>query len=213
MTQSRPALNALVQILLPGRDHGLASRVEDVSAEYVELAAPLLGSGFKAEPGREMSLVWRDGTGLHRMPAQLVEVRKTPHPVWRVVSVAEAEKFQRRRYARAETLLDVEIVFVGRDPLVQVMISAVDISEGGLRARTNENIKPIDGEMVEVRFEINGTALMAPGSILRHEREKTVLEFVVVLIEPVPDVVADAFRREVFRAQRRQRRNQLASER
>lgn len=176
--------------------------------DYLDISAPAMPSTMHMELGQEMDLFWRDKRGMYQVPSRFVGTLNAPHRMWRVEPIAKAEKHQRRRHARAETMLDVEILFMDRDPQLQVQACAIDISESGLRCRTAARIITFSGEVVEVRLTTEGAMRTVAGTILRKDRVKDVTEFVVVLIEPVLETVASAFRREVFRAHRQQRRTQ-----
>lgn len=212
MTVLLPGLNALVQIFLPEREDGLASRVEGVGQGHIEIAAPPLPSTIHLELGQEMDLFWRDKRGMYKLPTQLTAIFVKGHRMWRVEPTGIAERFQRRRFARAEVMLDVEVDFLNRDPRKQIQARAVDMSEGGVRCRADERLALESGEEVELRMMTEGKLWTVAGSILRKDRVHELDEFVVVLKEPVLEPVAHAFRREVFRAQRQQRRTERAME-
>lgn len=206
MTEFRPVLNSLVEIYFPGEERGLPSRVEDISEDHLDLSAPPLPVTMSMEPGQELALFWRDKRGMFKVESRFIGTLANPHRLWRVEVISRAEKFQRRRFARAETMLNVEISFVDRDPEVTIQARAVDISEGGLRCRIPERMAMDSGEIVQVSVFTEGSAKEVMGTILRKDRVNELSEFVVVLVEPVAEEVATAFRREVFRAQRQERR-------
>lgn len=216
MSDLLPGLNTLVQIYLPGEEVGLASRVEGVGADYLEFPAPSLPATTHLELGQEMDLFWRDKRGMHKVPTRLVDNFITGHRIWRVEPIGIAEKFQRRRFTRAGVMLDVEINFLKRKTPIKVQVRAIDMSEGGVRCRTNQRLALVSGEEVELTLELSGVTWVVAGLILRkdhiqgQDRATALDEFVVLLKEPVLEPVAHAFRKEVFRAQRQQRRTERA---
>lgn len=199
-----PDVNDLVDVMLDSRTEPLAALVSAVGADAVALREPIDRSGqfVLPETGDSGLLVWGGGSNLRQAPIAVLETNRRPEPTWRVRLTAAAGRCQRRSFVRA----DVNLPVVLRHPDADLEITAVDLSEGGMRCSTRAEAAVQVGDSVVVEFS-PGRRLTVPATVARVRRgdkerpAELGLSFVGVTMSD-----ADIIRRYVFSQLLEQRR-------
>ncbi len=194
------AVNSLVSLRIgeDGLEH--PSRVEDLVADTVVVAAPLgVNSELFARSERVVGLSWVSPRGRYAQQCHVVEHIWSRPRLWRLRPFGEAELMQRRRYVRARAAVDVFLVL----PEVVVPGVGIDISEGGVRLCTTW-CSFDDVIETTVQMAIGGEVIAVPGRIVRtsvrdHGQAEVVVAFDAGRRE------ADVIRRFVFELQLRAR--------
>lgn len=199
-----PDVNDLVDVTLDSRAEPLAALISAVGADTVLLREPIDRSGqfVLPETGDSGLLVWGGGSNLRQAPIAVLETNRCPEPTWRVRLTAPAGRCQRRSFVRA----DVNLPVVLHHPDADVEITAVDLSEGGMRCSTRAEAAVKAGDSVVAEFS-PGRRLTVPATVARlrrgdQERPTDLgLSFVGVTMSD-----ADIIRRYVFSQLLEQRR-------
>jgi hypothetical protein len=199
-----PDVNDLVDVMLDSRAEPLAALISAVGGDTVLLTEPIDRSGqfVLPETGDSGLLVWGGGSDLRQAPIAVLETNRRPEPTWRVRLTAAAGRCQRRSFVRA----DVNLPVVLRHPDADFGITAVDLSEGGMRCSTRAETAVTVGDSVVAEFS-PGRQLTVPATVARVRRgdkdrpTDLGLSFVGVTIGD-----ADIIRRYVFSQLLEQRR-------
>lgn len=162
-----PDVNDLVDITLDSRVEPLAAVVSEVSADAVLLKEPIDRTGriVIPDPGEGGLLVWGGGSNLRQAPIAVLETYRKPAPSWLVRLTGAAGRCQRRSFVRA----DVVVPVVVRHPEDDFEVTAVDLSEGGMRCNTRSEVPFKRGDTVQLEFAA-GVPLTLQASIVRVRR-------------------------------------------
>jgi hypothetical protein len=162
-----PDVNDLVDVMLDSRTEPLAALISAVGGDTVLLREPIDRSGQFVLPqtGDSGLLVWGGGSNLRQAPIAVLETNRRPEPTWRVRLTAAAGRCQRRSFVRA----DVNLPVVLRHPDGDLEITAVDLSEGGMRCSTRAEAAVKVGESVVASFS-PGPHLTVPATVARVRR-------------------------------------------
>ena len=199
-----PDVNDLVDVTLDSRSEPLAAVVSAVTVESVLLAQPMDRSGriMRPEAGESGLLVWGGGSKLRQAPIEVLETTGAPEPTWLVRPTGAAERAQRRSFVRANVSLPVLV----RHATADLEITAVDLSEGGMRCYTGAEVAFERGDEVVAEF-VPGLTLAVPATVIRLHRgdEERPTELGLQFVE-LGMADADNIRRYVFRQLHEQRR-------
>lgn len=155
----------LVDVVLDSRTEPLVAAVERVGADTVAIEAPLDRGGriVLPEVGESGLLVWRGSRDLQQAPVSVVQTTRPPGPQWLLRLTGRQSVCQRRTFVRADVQLPVRLQLEGRTREV----TALDISEGGLRAAVRERSGLTGGTVVEVQLELDGLDLSVSAEVVR----------------------------------------------
>jgi len=199
------SLNALVSLRLGMHEIEHPSRIEDVAADTVTVAAPpgstaaLLASGL-----RDVEVGWISPRGRYEQRCQIVE-HISGHPkLWRLRPVGRAILVQRRRYVRVRAAVAV-LIFVGTDA---VPATTIDISEGGFRVRMPYREIP-ELAHAKIHATLGGGPIEVSGYVVRATKTEFGETEAVIAFE-AEGAESDAIRRFVFQWQLRTRAAQQA---
>ena len=204
-------INMLIEINIPDGPQ-LPSRVEDSDGSVLTLAGPpsLLEP---PEPGDTIKLLWSAGArGRYVAPVQLVEIVKGTLPLWRVKLAGETSIEQRRRFARVPVQEPVQLRGKAND---DIQGRIVDISEGGLRCRLEEDalaegvlVDDVlgEGQAVSIRMRLDDRSFSVRGRVLRIFRGQSSKDLELVITMHLDESDAGFVRRYVMREQIRARR-------
>jgi c-di-GMP-binding flagellar brake protein YcgR len=194
------SLNALVSLRIGEDGIDYPSRIEDLAADTVIVAAPTGANAALFETGdRSVQLSWVSPRGRYEQRCELVEHISSRPRLWRLRPIGEAELIQRRRYVRARAAVAVLLFLPG----VVVPGTTIDISEGGFRIRiARRTIEELAA--VTIHVTIGGDHLEITGHVIRTSiTELGQTEVVVAFDEGNRE--SDAIRRFVFELQLRAR--------
>ena len=151
-----PLVRDLVDVVLDSWTEPLVAAVEKVGTGTLAIEAPRDRGGrvVLPEPGESGLLVWRGSRDLQQAPVSLVQTRRSPGPQWLLRLTGRQSVCQRRSFVRADVQLPVRLHVDGE----QREVTALDISEGGLRASTRERDGLAGGTVVEVQLDLGGCA-------------------------------------------------------
>jgi hypothetical protein len=200
-----PLVRDLVDVVLDASTEPLVTAVLRVAEDSLALEAPVDRSGRLVLPaaGDGGLLVWRGARDLQQAPVRVVQTTRPPGPQWLLRLVGGASTCQRRSFVRADVQLPVHLL-VER---TEHEVTALDISEGGLRCSTRGALGLSGGTSVEVGLDLDERLrLRLPAEVVRARH-------------PVPDgpldlglrftglsiADADRLRRWIFAELRRQR--------
>jgi hypothetical protein len=149
-----PDVNDLVDIMLDSRTEPLAALISVVGSDTVVLKEPIdrTGQFVLPEIGDGGLLVWGGGSNLRQAPIAVLETHRVPEPTWLVRVTAEAARCQRRSFVRADVNLPVAL----RQPAGDLEVTAVDLSEGGMRCSTRAEADLGVGDSVAAEFIAGG---------------------------------------------------------
>ena len=194
------SLNALVSLRIGDDDIDYPSRIEDIEADTVVVAAPTGANAALFETGnREVELSWVSPRGRYQQHCELVEHISSRPRLWRLRPLDHAVLIQRRRFVRARAAVAVLLFFPG----VVVPGTTIDISEGGFRVRiARRNIEELTPTTIHAT--IGGTHLEIQGHVIRTSVTDLGQTEVVVAFD-ADNRESDAIRRFVFELQLRAR--------
>jgi hypothetical protein len=207
-------INTLIEIDIPDGPQ-LPSRVEDSDGSILTLAGPpsLLEP---PEPGDPIRLLWSAGLrGRYVAPVELVEIVKGTLPLWRVKLAGETSIEQRRRFARVPVPVPEPVQLRGKPADKDIQGRIIDISEGGLRCRLDEDALEEgvlvddalgEGQAVSISTRLDDHALSARGRVLRIFRGQSSKDLELVITMHLDENDAGFVRRYVMREQIRARR-------
>ena len=200
-----PLVRDLVDIVLDASTEPLVAAVLRVAADSLTLEAPVDRSGrlVLPRPREGGLLVWRGGKDLMQAPVTVVQTTRPPSPQWLLGLTGGATTCQRRSFVRA----DVQLPVLLRVERAEHEITALDVSEGGLRCNTREALGLTGGTAVEVRLVLEpDLQLQLAAEVVRARRTVPEapldlgLRFTGLAIKD-----ADRLRRWIFAELRRQR--------
>ena len=162
-----PDVNDLVDVTLDSRSEPLAAVTSAVTAETVLLAEPVDRTGRIVVPeiGEGGLLVWGGGSNLRQAPIEVLETERRGKPTWLVRLTAPAGRCQRRAFVRANVSMPVVV----RHPDGEVEVTAVDLSEGGMRCNMRPDAVIKAGDSVTAVFN-PGRPLIVPATVARLRR-------------------------------------------
>jgi hypothetical protein len=203
-----PDVNDLVDVILDSRTEPLAAVIGSVTGDGVLLREPIDRTGriVLPESGDLGLLVWGAGSSLRQVPISVLETNRRPEPTWLVRVAGPAGRCQRRSFVRAEVNLPVVVRHADGD----VVVTAVDLSEGGLRCNTRSEVTFARGDSVVAEFD-TGHRLAVSATVVRlrrgDEERPTDLGLSFTGLNMTD---ADSIRRYVFRQLHEQRRRGAA---
>jgi hypothetical protein len=203
-----PDINDLVDVTLDSRAEPLAAVVSAVTVDTVLLKEPIDRTGRIVIPeiGEGGLLVWGGGSHLWQAPVAVLETNRPPDPAWLVRLTAPAGRCQRRAFVRADVNLPVLVRHGDGD----LEVTAVDLSEGGMRCNTRSEVPFETGDSVTAVFS-PGVDLAVPATVARlrrgDEEQPTDLG---LSFEGLSMTGADNIRRYVFSQLLEQRRRGAA---
>ena len=202
-----PVARDLVDIVLDASTEPLVASVLLVGSDGLSIEAPIDRGGLTVVPTPMEGglLVWRGAGDLMQAPITVVQATRGSAPQWLLRVTGSASKCQRRSFVRADVELPVQLHVDG----VRHLITALDISEGGLRCSTRQALGLTGGTAVDVGLD------------LEERLQLRLTAEVVRARHPVPDAPldlglrftdlaiadADRLRRWIFAELRRQRAN------
>lgn len=165
----RPALHDLVDVLLDSATEPVVATVSQVAAEVVHIDAPVDHSGRRVlpMPSEGGLMVWRGAREMQQAPITVLETEGPPLAAWRVRLTGLGVRCQRRAFVRADVNLPV-VLHHGKD---LHEITALDLSEGGMRGRARELPPLTTGEPVTLEFTVDGSGVALPARLVRIRRE------------------------------------------
>ena len=200
-----PLERDLVDVVLDASTEPLVTAVLRVAADSLALEAPVDRSGrvVLPQPRDGGLLVWRGAKDLLQAPVTVVHTTRPPGPQWVLRLTGGATTCQRRSFVRA----DVQLPVLLRVERAEHEITALDISEGGLRCSTREALGLTGGTAVDVGLVLDeDLQLQLPAEVVRARRRfpeaplDLGLRFTDLSIKD-----ADRLRRWIFAELRRQR--------
>lgn len=147
-----PDAKDVVDVTLDSRAGRFMTVIQRVTAEEIVCEAPYDESGVTVLPpqGSGGTLVWRAVRGLQQAPIIISTVTGRDPAWWGLRLAGEVTRCQRREFVRAGVLLPVQLTVA--DAETQVM--ALDLSEGGLRARVPPDVAVEVDDRVRLAFDI-----------------------------------------------------------
>ena len=200
-----PLVRDLVDVVLDASTEPLVTTVLRVAVDSLALEAPVDRGGRLVLPAPRSGglLVWRGAEDLMQAPVVLVETTRPPGPQWLLRLSGGASKCQRRSFVRADVQLPVQL----RVERAEHEVTALDISEGGLRCSTRQALGLSGGTSVEVGLDLDDQLqlrLTADVVRARHPVPEAPLDLGLRFTDlSIKD--ADRLRRWIFAELRRQR--------
>jgi hypothetical protein len=210
VTGNLPKLNTPVLVSVPGLDHDLPSRVEDLRGGDVVVAAVSLGRHARVSTGETLALSWAaPPRGLMATACVLEQVVLGQPSLWVLRPVGVVRRLQRRRYARADVSARVSLsgaeALSGHGWAATGMLA--DLSEGGARVLldTGQRVPVAVGDVLVVDLRVAGRPLVTIATVVGLEslapgRHQVRLEF------DLPERDSDQVRRAVMQRQVEARR-------
>lgn len=194
------SLNALVSLRISDDGIDYPSRIEDLAADTVIVAAPSGANAALFETrDRSVLLSWVSPRGRYQQRCDLVEHISSRPRLWRLRPIGEAELIQRRRYVRARSAVAVLLFLPG----VVVPGTTIDISEGGFRIRiSRRTIEELTA--ASIHAAIGGAHLEIQGHVVRTSITELGQTEVIIAFD-ADNKQSDAIRRFVFELQLRAR--------
>ena len=155
----------LVDVVLDSWTEPLVAAVERVGDGSLVLEAPRDRGGRVVLPdvGESGLLVWRGSRDLQQAPVSVVQTTRRPGPQWLLRLTGTQSVCQRRSFVRADVQLPVQLEVVG----VTREVTALDISEGGLRCSTRERGGLDGGALVDVHLDLDALVLDLRAEVVR----------------------------------------------
>jgi hypothetical protein len=203
-----PDVNELVDVMLDSRTEPHGAVVSAVSSDAVVLKEPYDRTGRIVLPdiGEGGLLVWGQGSSLSQVPIEVLEINRKPAPTWVVRLTGAPGRCQRRSFVRADVLLPVVV----RHPDGDLELTAIDLSEGGMRCNTREETTIKVGDSVTADFTAERPLTMQATvtRVLRGDEERPTDLGLSFVNSSIAD--ADSIRRYVFSQLLEQRRRGAA---
>jgi hypothetical protein len=161
-----PAVRDLVDVVLDASTEPLVAVVARVGPEGLAIEAPVDRGGRLVLPadGERGLLVWRGARALQQAPVAVVQTTRPPGPQWLLRVTGGASTCQRRSFVRADVQLPVQL----RVHSAEHQVTALDISEGGLRCSTRQALGLTGGTVVDVVLELDERLrLRLPAEVVR----------------------------------------------
>lgn len=171
MTPELPDVNALLHVDVGLGATGLPSRVQDLVAGDLVIAAPSYrGDVELPAPGQTLLLHWTGPRGIHALTvcfAGLDRVGRGQLSHWVVSPVGDVELVQRRRFVR--TAVEESVALVPRDAVLTSVAGGwlIDLGEGGIRARFDAPSPLAPHTRVEIHLTLRDTVVTLVGCVLR----------------------------------------------
>jgi c-di-GMP-binding flagellar brake protein YcgR len=177
------------------------SRIEDVEAEYVLIAAPLMSNDSTSltvltapEKTQKCLLIWNHSeAGYWKHSCYLAETQETPLALWKMFMVGRPEILQRRSFVRVPDDMQVTLHFSDRSVEARLQ----DISEGGISCTLTSFSVGVEHFPVYVDLIVGGRQVMIPSQVVRVEETTEDMELGVQFTQ-IENVHADLIRRHVF---------------
>lgn len=202
-----PLVRDLFVVVLDTSTEPLVTAVVRVAQDSLALEAPVDRSGrlVLPEPRDGGLLVWRGASELMQAPVVVVSTTRSPGPQWLLRLSGGASTCQRRSFVRADVQLPVRL----HHERAEHEITALDISEGGLRCGTRSALGIPSGTVVEVSLVLDdGLELRRSAEVVRARRPGPEAPLDLGLrFRDLSIQDADRLRRWIFGELRRQRAN------
>jgi hypothetical protein len=155
----------LVDVVLDSWTEPLVAAVERVGADTLAIEAPRDRGGRVVLPdvGESGLLVWRGSRDLQQAPVSIVQTRRPPSAQWLLRLTGRQSVCQRRSFVRADVVLPVLLQLEGGEREV----TALDISEGGLRCSTTDRDGLSGGTVVGVHLDLDPLVLDLQAEVVR----------------------------------------------
>lgn len=199
-----PEERALVDVVLDSATEPVVATLIAVRDDVLVLEAPVNRSGRLVLPAEHEGglLVWRGERELQQAPVTVVETVRRPKPEVHLRLTGRHAPCQRRSFVRADTETPVVLRLAGGP----CTVTALDVSEGGLRCSTREPTGLHLGDVVEVEFEMAGVRRSMPTEVVRlRQGDGTAPTDLGLRFKDLPIVEADRIRAFVFAELRRLR--------
>lgn len=201
-----PGIRTPVEVLTHHWPEWLHSRIEDLGAHHLLVAAPTTPTipVLMADPGDLVKVQWVCNRGLCELEARVDGCKRGPLPAWVLIATSEPKLHQRRRYARIAVALPLTITVDGSESVHET--TTINIGEGGMTCTlgADQHIEP--GETAEVIAEIDGTAFSAQAFCLRTTVDsESGISAASFRFEQLDLNQADRLRRYIFHEEMRRR--------
>lgn len=200
----RPEERALVDVVLDSATEPLVATLLALRSDVLVLEAPVDRSGrLVLPPDRERGLlVWRGERDLQQAPVSVAGTVRRPRAEVHLRLTGRHTPCQRRSFVRADT----ETTVVLQLPDGPFPITALDVSEGGLRCSTRRPTGLALGDVLEVEIELAGVPRSLAAQVVRLRADAGGGPTDLGLrFEDLPIVEADRIRAFVFAELRRAR--------
>jgi c-di-GMP-binding flagellar brake protein YcgR len=184
------------------------SRIEDISADTVTIAAPYRKGHFLPPwTGRKFSVrIPADGCA-YLFDSTLLRTVSDPIALWVIAPPVNLKKIQVRAYVRLADVLDVTLELTGEEESDSSVITTLtkDISAGGIRVVLN---KPLPaGTKLRVTLPLPGVGtLVTMGEVIRNippelpgDRHSAAIEFRDIRERDRGEIVKYIFKKQVER--------------
>jgi PilZ domain len=157
----------LVDVTLDSRSEPLAAVISAITGDIVLLKEPMDRTGHLVLPeaGEQGLLVWGGGSSLRQAPIEVLGTNRRPIATWLVRLTAPAMRCQRRSFVRANVNLPVVVRLTDAD----FEVTAVDLSEGGMRCHTRAEVALTTGDSLTAEFN-PGRHQAASATVVRLRR-------------------------------------------
>lgn len=198
-----PEERALVDVVLDSATEPLVATLLALRTDVLVLEAPVDRSGRLVLPREHEGglLVWRGERDLQQAPVSVAATVRRPQPEVHLRLTGRHTTCQRRSFVRADT----ETPVVLRLPDGPFLITALDVSEGGLRCSTRRPTGLALGDVLSVEIELAGVVRSLTAKVVRLRQELGGPTDVGLRFEDLPIVEADRIRAFVFAELRRAR--------
>jgi len=163
-----PDERELVDVILDSATEPLVATVAEVSGDVVVIEAPANREGRLVFPqiGEGGLLVWRGGPHPPQAPMTAVDTSRRPRPQWRMRVIGPPLPCQRRAFVRADMHVPAILhIAEGSRP-----VTALDISEGGLRCSAPSGTELGRGDSVRVELDLDGAEFTFSAEVVRVKR-------------------------------------------
>ena len=161
-----PLVRDLVDVVLDASTEPLVAAVLRVGVDRLAVEAPVDRSGriVLPAPGGGGLLVWRGARDLQQAPVRVVQTTRPPGPQWLLCVTGGTSPCQRRSFVRADVRLPVQL----QVERASYEVTALDLSEGGLRCSTRSALGLAGGTGVEVGLDLGEQLkLHLPAEVVR----------------------------------------------
>lgn len=200
MTLSGPPINTTVTVDVAGWVAPRRTRVEDLDDDIVVAAPVPEGDDHEPSLGASLEVAWQGVRGPISQQARLVAKELRTVPTWRLEPMGPIVITQRRHHVRAGTIMPVVL----RSRSGHIDAHVVDLSEGGLRAVTRDDVPLAVGDRLRVELELDERRLALASEVVRMETDGS-RWFAGCRFTEIANGDADTLRRFVFDRQARER--------
>ena len=199
----RPEERGLVDVVLDSATEPLVATLLALRSDVLVLEAPVDRSGRLVLPREHEGglLVWRGERNLQQAPVQVAGTVRRPRPEVHLRLTGRHTTCQRRSFVRADT----ETTVVLQLPGGPFPITALDVSEGGLRCSAPRPTGLALGDVLPVEIELAGAVRSLTAQVVRLREELGTPSDVGLRFADLPIVEADRIRAFVFAELRRAR--------